>query len=47
VVWEYRLVTEPEYERRHRDLVSRGYTLVSHQTYRHNGIQYHNCIWHK
>lgn len=47
VLWEYRLCNDTEYEARNRDLQARGYSLVSHTTFRRNSILYHNCIWHK
>lgn len=47
VAWEYRMCTDAEFDARNRDWLGRGYALVSHNTYRHNGVLYHNCIWHK
>src|SRR6476620_979923 len=36
VLWEYRLCNDAEYEACNRDLQSRGYSLVSHTTFRRN-----------
>lgn len=47
VTWEYRKLRDLDFQRRNRELQRMGYDLVSHQSYRVNGVLWHNSIWHK